>query len=44
VATGAGAGGGPHVRLFTRSGADAGVSFFAYHPAFTGGVTLAVHP
>jgi hypothetical protein len=41
IITGAGIGGGPHVRAF--SGADAAplVSFFAYDPAFRGGVFVA---
>jgi len=41
VVTGAGAGGGPHVRVF--SGANLGVinEFFAYASTFTGGVTVA---
>jgi hypothetical protein len=42
IAFGAGAGGGPHVRLFHgRRGADA-VNFYAYDPDFTGGVRVAV--
>lgn len=48
IVVGAGRGGGPHVRAFrldaTQPGgvADAGVSFFAYDPGFTGGVHVAV--
>lgn len=45
IITGAGSGGGPHVRVFTvpTSGAIAGSSgFFAYNAAFTGGVNVAV--
>jgi hypothetical protein len=41
VITGAGAGGGPHVRVFTGAGGDTGVSFFAYSAAFAGGVRVA---
>jgi hypothetical protein len=42
IITGAGAGGGPHVRGFTGDGTDAGIGFFAYSSAFTGGVRVAV--
>jgi hypothetical protein len=48
MVTGADAGGGPHARVFRYSGAapggvvDTGISFFAYNPAFTGGVRIAV--
>jgi GDSL-like Lipase/Acylhydrolase family/FG-GAP repeat len=47
IVTGAGRGGGPHVRVFASApGApggvvETGVSFFAYHPAFGGGVHVA---
>jgi hypothetical protein len=40
IVTGAGAGGGPHVRVFTGTGADTGIGFMAYHPLFTGGVRV----
>ena len=40
IVTGAGPGGGPHVRTFTSSGAEHG-SWFAYDPAYTGGVSVA---
>jgi hypothetical protein len=41
VITGAGPGGGPHVRVFTGTGQDTGVGFFAYPAGFTGGVRVA---
>ena len=41
IVTGAGAGGGPHVRAFTTAGAER-TGFFAYAPGFGGGVNVAV--
>src|SRR5438034_5869193 len=41
IVTGAGAGGGPHVREFHHDGTDTGVGFYAYDAAFTGGVRVA---
>ncbi len=40
VVTGAGPGGGPHVKAFALAGTPL-QSFFAFDPAFTGGVTVA---
>ncbi len=41
-ATGAGAGGGPHVKVFEAAPARERFNFLAYDPAFTGGVHVAV--
>ena len=40
VVTGAGPGGGPHVRLWNTDGSDTGIGFFAYDPGFRGGVDV----
>ena len=46
IVTGAGAGGGPHVRVFLGDGTpapgQAGSGFFVYSPAFSGGISVAV--
>ena len=41
IITGAGAGGGPHVRIWSGADFHEIGGFFAYHPAFPGGVTVA---
>jgi hypothetical protein len=41
VVTGAGPGGGPHVKVFSLDGQE-GPGYFAYDPKFTGGVNVAV--
>lgn len=42
VVTGAGEGGGPHVRTWNSTTADSTGSFFAFDPAFRGGVNVAL--
>jgi hypothetical protein len=41
IITGAGPGGGPHVREFSSTGASLGGGFYAYDPNFNGGVSVA---
>lgn len=40
IITGAGFGGGPHVRIFTHEGNPTGMQFFAYDETFRGGVSI----
>jgi hypothetical protein len=42
IVTGAGPGGGPHVRSFTGAGASIGLELLPYDPGFLGGVRVAV--
>jgi hypothetical protein len=42
IATGAGSGGGPHVRLWNPSTGESFRDIFAYDPSFRGGVTVAL--
>ena len=41
IITGAGPGGGPHVRVFHKDGSFAGLDYFPFSSDFTGGVTVA---
>lgn len=41
IITGAGPGGGPHVRVFEGNGTAQGPGFYAYAAAFSGGLTIA---
>lgn len=41
IVTGAGFGGGPHIRMFSNTGTPLSNSFFAFDPVFRGGVTVA---
>jgi len=44
IITGAGPGGGPHVRMFSGGGSPRGGGFFAYDPRFVGGVSVGSIP
>lgn len=41
IITGAGSGGGPHVRIFEADGKPKAIWFFAFHPDFRGGIDVA---
>jgi len=41
VIVGAGAGGGPHIRVYEGNGQLKPLSFFAFHPAYRGGLSVA---
>lgn len=41
ILVGAGIGGGPHIRVFSGRGEALATNFFAFHPAFRGGVYVA---
>jgi thermitase len=41
IIVGAGAGGGPHLRVFERDGEQRGIQFFPFHPDFRGGLSVA---
>jgi choice-of-anchor C domain-containing protein len=41
IITGPGFGGGPHVRIFDRTGQNLGLDFMAYEESFRGGVAIA---
>jgi hypothetical protein len=42
IITGAGVGGGPHVRIFSKDGRALTGGFFAYDQSFRGGVSVAI--
>jgi peptidoglycan/xylan/chitin deacetylase (PgdA/CDA1 family) len=44
IVTGAGFGGGPHVRTFTPAGVPINNGFSAFDPTYTGGIDVAVMP
>jgi hypothetical protein len=42
IVTGAGSGGGPHIRIFSKEGNPVNGGFFAFDQSFSGGVNVAV--